>query len=62
MKQDLRVVSVVLMTIGPLWFLQGMGVLPGNFMTDQTRWAVNCGLTAATGLVLLAVTRTELVL
>ena len=52
MKPALRVVSVVLMATGAIWFLQGVGVLPGSFMTGQTRWAVNGSVTAAAGLLL----------
>jgi hypothetical protein len=30
----------ILMVIGGAWFLQGINVLPGSFMTGQIRWAV----------------------
>lgn len=26
--------------VGAVWFLQGVGVLPGSFMTGSTLWAV----------------------
>jgi hypothetical protein len=26
--------------MGGVWFLQGINVLPGSFMTGQTKWAV----------------------
>jgi hypothetical protein len=26
--------------VGIVWFLQGINVLPGSFMTGQPRWAV----------------------
>lgn len=52
MKRMLRVASVILMVIGAVWFFQGIGVLPGSFMTGQTRWAVNGGITAIAGLIL----------
>lgn len=52
MKRMLRVASVILMVIGAVWFFQGIGVLPGSFMTGQTRWAVNGGITAVAGLIL----------
>ena len=48
----LRVVSLVLMAMGAVWFLQGVNVLPGSFMTGQTRWAVNGGIAFVVGLVL----------
>ncbi len=34
------VVSVLLMLVGTVWFLQGVNILPGSFMTGQTQWAV----------------------
>jgi hypothetical protein len=57
MKRVLRVVSVVLMAMGAVWFLQGIGVLPGSFMTGQTRWAVNGSIAAAAGLLLWTVSK-----
>lgn len=41
------VVGAVLALVGLIWFLQGIGVLGGSFMTGQPVWAV-------IGLVLLA--------
>jgi hypothetical protein len=35
-----------------VWFLQGINVLPGSFMTGQIRWAVYGGIAVATGIVL----------
>jgi hypothetical protein len=52
MTRVLRIAGVVLMVIGTVWFLQGINVLPGSFMTGQTRWAVNGGIAAAVGLAL----------
>jgi hypothetical protein len=34
-------------------FLQGINVLPGSFMTGQTRWAVYGGIAVAAGIALL---------
>lgn len=30
--------------LGGVWVLQGIGVLPGSFMTGETEWAVYGGL------------------
>lgn len=46
-RRWVTVVGVVLALVGLLWFLQGIGVVKGSFMTDQPVWAV-------IGLVLLA--------
>jgi hypothetical protein len=40
MRTTLRVVGIVLMLVGTIWFLQGINVLPGSFMTGQMQWAV----------------------
>jgi hypothetical protein len=40
MRTTLVVVGVLLMLFGTVWFLQGVNVLPGSFMTGQTQWAV----------------------
>ena len=51
-KRLLRVTSVILIAVGAVWFLQGINVIPGSFMTGQTRWVVNGGITAAAGVIL----------
>jgi hypothetical protein len=35
--------------MGIIWFLQGINVLPGSFMTGQIRWAVYGGIAVAVG-------------
>jgi hypothetical protein len=42
---------MILMAIGAIWFFQGINVLPGSFMTGQTRWAVIGAVTAGVGAV-----------
>jgi LPXTG-motif cell wall-anchored protein len=39
--------------MGGVWFLQGINVLPGSFMTGQTKWAVYGGLLLLIGIGLL---------
>ena len=39
--------------MGGVWFLQGINVLPGSFMTGQTKWAIYGGLLFLTGIALL---------
>lgn len=43
------IISGVLVLMGIVWFLQGVGVLPGSFMTDDIRWAVAGILSSAIG-------------
>jgi hypothetical protein len=49
MRVVLSIVGCLLMAFGGIWFLQGIGVLPGSFMTGQIRWAVYGGMAVAAG-------------
>ena len=49
MRTLLIVVGLVLMFSGAIWFLQGINVLPGSFMTGQTQWAVYGGIAFVLG-------------
>jgi hypothetical protein len=40
MKIVLSIIGVVLVIVGAIWFLQGINILPGSFMTGQTKWAI----------------------
>jgi hypothetical protein len=40
---------------GIIWFLQGINVLPGSFMTGQVQWAAYGGIAFLVGLGLLIV-------
>ena len=55
MKIILRVLGALLILGGGLWFLQGINVLPGSFMTGQTQWAIYGGLAMAAGIGLILV-------
>jgi len=55
MRIALNVVAVLLLVMGTTWFLQGINVLPGSFMTGQIQWAVYGGMAAALGVILLIV-------
>ena len=52
MRMTLKIVGILMMLMGTLWFLQGINILPGSFMTGQIRWAVYGGATALVGLAL----------
>ena len=43
--------------MGAVWFLQGINVLPGSFMTGQTKWAIVGGVSFAVGVAMLIVGR-----
>jgi LPXTG-motif cell wall-anchored protein len=53
MRIALNIVGVLLVVIGGIWFLQGINVLPGSFMTGQIRWAVYGGIAVIVGIALL---------
>lgn len=53
MRIVLNVASVLCVLMGCVWFLQGINVLPGSFMTGQTKWAVYGGLLLIAGIALL---------
>ncbi len=54
MNTTLKVVGTVLMLMGVTWFLQGINILPGSFMTGQIKWAYYGGATAIVGIAFMA--------
>ncbi|MGQ0646706.1 MAG: hypothetical protein ACT4P7_03985 [Gemmatimonadaceae bacterium] len=53
MRVAINSVAVLLLIVGCVWFLQGINVLPGSFMTGQTKWAVYGGLLILVGVAVL---------
>ena len=53
MRIGLNIVGILLVLFGSIWFLQGINVLPGSFMTGQIRWAVYGGIALGAGIALL---------
>jgi len=45
-----NIVGVLLILAGGVWFLQGINVIPGSFMTGQSKWALYGGLTIVAGI------------
>ena len=41
--------GVLVFLAGGVWFLQGISVLPGSFMTGDPQWALNGGIAIAAG-------------
>jgi uncharacterized membrane protein HdeD (DUF308 family) len=54
MRTIMVVLGVLLILVGMVWFLQGINLLPGSFMTGQTQWAVYGFLAMVSGIILLA--------
>ena len=53
MRVFLNIVGALLVLLGSVWVLQGINVLPGSFMSGQSRWAVRGGILVLAGLVVL---------
>ena len=53
MRIALNIVASLVVLAGAIWFLQGINVLLGSFMTGQIRWAVYGGIAFAAGIALL---------
>jgi hypothetical protein len=52
MRIGLNVVAVLLIVMGSIWFLQGIGVLLGSFMSGETQWEFYGAITALAGVAL----------
>jgi hypothetical protein len=48
-KTILKIFAVLLMLAGGIWFLQGINILPGSFMTGDPQWAINGGIMVLVG-------------
>ncbi|WKZ48045.1 MAG: hypothetical protein QY306_01595 [Anaerolineales bacterium] len=49
MKSMLSILGVVVFLAGLVWFLQGINLLPGSFMTGDPQWAINGGIAMVVG-------------
>jgi hypothetical protein len=45
--------GVLCLLLGCVWILQGVNILPGSFMTGQTKWAIYGALLVIIGIGLL---------
>ena len=54
MKIVLNIVGILMVVMGAIWFLQGINILPGSFMTGQIRWAVYGACMVVAGLIVMA--------
>ena len=53
-KIIVTVFGVLVLLMGTIWFLQGINILPGSFMTGQIKWAINGGIAILVGAALIA--------
>jgi hypothetical protein len=52
-KIVLNLIGFILILAGGVWFLQGINLLPGSFMTGQIQWAIYGGLAVVIGILFL---------
>jgi len=57
MRIAVNIFGWILVVFGCIWFLQGINVLPGSFMTDQIRWAVYGGIAVVAGAIILVMAK-----
>jgi len=51
------IVGALFALIGLVWIFQGVGVLPGSFMTGQTKWAIYGAIALVVGLAVVRLSR-----
>lgn len=51
MKRTLNFAGMLAVALGLVWVLQGVGILPGSFMSGQPKWAVIGTIMVAVGVV-----------
>ena len=44
MKLLLNLIAILVFLPGLIFFLQGINILPGSFMTGDPQWAINGGI------------------
>lgn len=54
MRTPTQLAALIMVAIGLVWFLQGINILPGSFMTGDPKWAWIGGIVAASGAGLMA--------
>ena len=52
MRYVLLILGGLMVLVGGVWFLQGISILPGSFMTGQPFWAVMGAILLAVGALL----------
>lgn len=52
MKLALKIIGVLIFLGGSVWFLQGINILPGSYMTGDPQWAINGSIAMLVGIAL----------
>jgi hypothetical protein len=56
-KLVLNILAAIFLLTGMVWFLQGINILPGSYMTGDIRWSIYGAITALTGIIIVLVNR-----
>ena len=48
-KTILKIFAILIFLAGGTWFLQGINILPGSFMTGNPQWVINGGIAMIVG-------------
>lgn len=59
MQVAANMAAILLIIVGGVWMLQGINVLPGSFMTGQTKWAIYGAISLTVGTALLLVSKSR---
>ena len=51
MRLVIKIAATLLILAGVMWFLQGIGIVPGSTMTGDLKWAVIGAVSAVVGVV-----------
>ena len=49
MKTVLKTIGALVFLSGVVWFLQGLNLLPGSFMTGDPQWTINGAIAMLVG-------------
>lgn len=52
-----RIIGVVLVLMGGVWFFQGIGLIGGSFMTDNSTWVLIGAIFVIAGVALIVSSR-----
>jgi len=50
MKITLYIIGGLLILSGAVWFLQGINILPGSFMSGDPQWSINGAIAVVIGI------------
>jgi hypothetical protein len=50
MRIFLNIIGILLILAGGTFFLQGISILPGSYMTGDPQWAINGGILVVIGI------------